>query len=310
MTTNNSKYRQMEHIKHIKELPDTYVGSSICEDKELYVYENDKIVKKSINWVPALYKIFDEIIVNAIDNHTRTKREKENNLKKMIRVMSKLKVNIDKTTGIISVLNDGEGIEVKQIDTEKKKGIYVIELIFGELLTSENFKDGTEKKVTGGKNGYGAKLTNIFSKEFTVESVDRKQKLLYKQTWTENMEKKANPIITPYKDAPYTKITFLPDYKRFGVDNLTDDLYSIFVKRVYDCALWFSGNMNIELKTKKSLNLPMDVFLNNEKIECSLQNYINLYYNGDINNDEIIIDSTNRWEVGIVLSKNHRHMQT
>ena len=48
MTTNNSKYRQMEHIKHIKELPDTYVGSSICEDKELYVYENDKIVKKSI----------------------------------------------------------------------------------------------------------------------------------------------------------------------------------------------------------------------------------------------------------------------
>ena len=310
MTTNNSKYRQMEHIKHIKELPDTYVGSSICEDKELYVYENDKIVKKSINWVPALYKIFDEIIVNAIDNHTRTKREKENNIKKMIRVMSKLEVNIDKNTGIISVLNDGEGIEIKKIDTEKKKGIYVIELIFGELLTSENFKDGTEKKVTGGKNGYGAKLTNIFSKEFTVESVDRKQKLLYKQTWTENMEKKSEPIITPYKDVPYTKITFLPDYQRFGLDNLTDDLYSIFVKRVYDCALWFSGNMNIELKTKKSLNLPMEVFLNNEKIECSLQNYINLYYNGEINNDEIIIDSTNRWEVGIVLSKNHRHMQT
>ena len=310
MTSNNSKYRQMEHIKHIKELPDTYVGSSISEDKELFIYENNKILKKSINWVPALYKIFDEIIVNAIDNHTRTKREKENNLKKMVRVMSKLEVTIDKNTGIISVLNDGEGIEIKKIDTEKKKGIYVIELIFGELLTSENFKDGTEKKVTGGKNGYGAKLTNIFSKEFTVESVDRKQKLLYKQTWTQNMEKKDEPSITPYKEAPYTKITFLPDYKRFGLDNLTDDLYSIFVKRVYDCALWFSGNMNIELKTKKSLNLPMEVYLNNEKIECSLQHYINLYYNGEVSNDEIIIDSTNRWEVGIVLSKNHKYMQT
>ena len=310
MTTNNSKYRQMEHIKHIKELPDTYVGSSISEDKELFIYENNKILKKSINWVPALYKIFDEIIVNAIDNHTRTKREKENNLKKMVRVMSRLEVTIDKDTGIISVLNDGEGIEIKKIDTEKKKGIYVIELIFGELLTSENFKDGSEKKVTGGKNGYGAKLTNIFSDEFTVESVDRKQKLLYKQTWTQNMEKKNEPSITPYKEAPYTKITFLPDYKRFGLDNLTDDLYSIFVKRVYDCALWFSGNMNIELKTKKSLNLPMEVYLNNEKIECSLQNYINLYYNGEVSNDEIIIDSTNRWEVGIVLSKNHKYMQT
>lgn len=300
----------MEHIKHIKELPDTYVGSSISEDKELYIYENDKIIKKSVNWVPALYKIFDEIIVNAIDNHTRTKREKENNLKKMVRVMSKLEVSIDKETGIISVLNNGEGIEIKKIDTEKKKGIYIVELIFGELLTSENFKDGSEKKVTGGKNGYGAKLTNIFSNEFTVESVDRKQKLLYKQTWTQNMEKKSEPIINTYSGEPYTRVTFLPDYKRFGLENITDDLYNIFVKRVYDCALWFSGNMNIELKTKKALNIPMEVYLNDEKIDCSLQNYINLYYNGEINNDEIIIDSVNRWEVGIVLSKNHKYMQT
>ena len=42
----SSKYRQMEHIKHIKELPDTYVGSSILEEKELYVYDNGKIQKK------------------------------------------------------------------------------------------------------------------------------------------------------------------------------------------------------------------------------------------------------------------------
>ena len=310
-STISTKYKQMEHIKHIKELPDTYVGSSISEEKELNVYDNGKIQKKNVNWVPALYKIFDEIIVNAIDNHTRTRREKEKFPKKMIRVMSKLEVNIDKETGIISVLNDGEGIEVKKIDTEKTKGIYVIELIFGELLTSENFKDGNEKKVTGGKNGYGAKLSNIFSDWFTVESVDRKEKLLYKQTWSENMEKKGTPIITEYKGDPYTKITFLPDYKRFGVSGLTDDLYSIFVKRVYDCALWFSGSMNIEMNTKKkNLNLPMTVYLNNEEIQCTLDNYINLYTNGEVNKDEIIIDTVNRWEVGVVLSQNHKYMQT
>ena len=38
---------------------------------------------------------------------------------------------------------------------------------------------------------------------------------------------KEEPIITKYKDDPYTKITFLPDYKRFGVSGLTDDLYNI-----------------------------------------------------------------------------------
>ena len=308
---NDSKYQQMEHIQHIKTLPDTYIGSSENEEKELFIYKNGKISKELINWVPGLYKIFDEIIVNAIDNHTRTKREKEKYPKKMVRVMSKLEVDINKETGEISVLNDGEGVEIHKIDTDKNKGIYIIELIFGELLTSENFKDGKEKKVTGGKNGYGAKLTNIFSKEFTVESVDRKQKLLYKQTWTTNMENKNDPIITPYKDEPYTKITFTPDYKRFKLDGLTDDLYNIFTKRVYDCALWFSGNMRIELEKKtKDLKLEMGVYLNGEEVICSLQNYINYYTNGEIEESDIIMDKMGRWEVGIVLSKNHKYMQT
>ena len=306
-----SKYQQMEHLKHIRELPDTYVGSSISEEKEMFIYDNNKIIKKNVVWVPALYKIFDEIIVNAVDNHTRTKREKEKFPKKMVRVMSKIEVTIEKESGEISVLNDGEGIEIEQIDTEKHKNIYVIELIFGELLTSENFKDGKEKKLTGGKNGYGAKLTNIFSNKFTVESVDRKKKKLYKQTWESNMEVKNVPEITDYKGDPYTKITFLPDYERFGMKGLTDDMYSIYVKRVYDCALWFSGNMSIEMATKKKVeDSSMVVKFNDEEIVCSLNNYINQYTNGEMNESEIIIDRMKRWEVGIVLSKNYKYMQT
>ena len=46
-------------------------------------------------------------------------------------------------------------------------GCYVPELIFGHLLTGSNFDDD-EKKTTGGRNGYGAKLANIFSTRFTV----------------------------------------------------------------------------------------------------------------------------------------------
>ena len=165
--------------------------------------------------------------------------------------------------------------------------------------------------MTGGKNGYGAKLTNIFSEEFTVESVDRKQKLLYKQTWRNNMELKEKPEITSYKGDPYTKITFKPDYKRFGLDGMTDDLYNIFTKRVYDCALWFSGNMKIELETKiKEVKTPMSVVLNGEEIVCSLNNYINYYTNGEVEEKDVIIDKMERWEIGIVLSKNHKYMQT
>ena len=67
----------MEHIKHIKELPDTYVGSSILEEKELFVYDNGKIQKKNINWVPGLYKCFDEALVNARDHAIRMELSKE-----------------------------------------------------------------------------------------------------------------------------------------------------------------------------------------------------------------------------------------
>ena len=48
------------------------------------------------------------------------------------------------------------------------------ELVFGHLLTSSNYDD-KEKKVTGGRNGYGAKLTNIFSKKFIVKCGDSKR---------------------------------------------------------------------------------------------------------------------------------------
>lgn len=62
--------------------------------------------------------------------------------------------------------------------TEEK--MYVPTLIFGHLLTSSNFDD-EEEKVTGGRNGYGAKLCNVFSTKFIVETASRKKKKAFKQ---------------------------------------------------------------------------------------------------------------------------------
>ena len=56
-----------------------------------------------------------------------------------------------------------------------KEKVYVPELVFGHLLTSSNYNDDV-KKVTGGRNGFGAKLTNIFSKKFTITTADSKAK--------------------------------------------------------------------------------------------------------------------------------------
>ena len=68
-------------------------------------------------------------------------------------------------------MNNGKGIP---IEMHKEHGMYVPEMIFGHLLTSSNYND-QDKKVTGGRNGFGAKLTNIFSTEFIVETGDYKK---------------------------------------------------------------------------------------------------------------------------------------
>jgi DNA topoisomerase-2 len=114
--------------------------------------------------------------------------------------------------------------------------MYIPEMIFGELLTGSNFDDG-QKKVTGGRNGYGAKLTNIYSTSFCLESADSQRKKMIKIRWKDNMSIKENPIIKEYnKGSDYVEIKFIPDYKRFKLNNITEDIYQLFKKRVYDLA--------------------------------------------------------------------------
>ena len=138
--------------------------------------------------------------MNAADNKVRDKNQ------------TMIQVNIDKENNKISILNNGKGIP---IEMHKEHGIYVPELIFGHMMTSSNYDD-SEKKVTGGRNGFGAKLCNIFSTKFTVETASKKK--VFKQTWSGNMkEKKNEPTITKWDKEDFTKITFVPDLGRFKV---------------------------------------------------------------------------------------------
>ena len=110
-----------------------------------------------------MHLLVDEIIVNAADNLHRDKK------------MTMIKVTIDTNRNLIKVWNNGKGIPIVMHSKEK---IYVPELIFGHLLTSSNYNDNV-KKVTGGRNGFGAKLTNIFSKKFTITTADSQNKKKY-----------------------------------------------------------------------------------------------------------------------------------
>ena len=191
------------------------------------------MVTDELTYIPGLLKIFDEVIVNAIDHSMRLKADEAKG-KEDIKHVKNIKVTIDKDSGRITIMNDGNGVDIKKHSSYGD--LWIPELIFGELLTSTNYDKG-EEKIWGGKNGYGSKLTNIFSKEFVVETVDHYTKKIYTQTFSNNMTQRTKPEVKASSKVPYTQISFIPDYEKFGMKNMTEDIYKLFKRRVIDaCA--------------------------------------------------------------------------
>ena len=230
MANIHDKYKKHELRDHIYVLPAMYIGSADLTVAETYIYDDTskRMIKKELSYVPGLYKIFDEIIVNAIDQTTRLNMSYAPKDAKQVK---NIWVTINKETGEISVTNDGDGID---IDKHPEHKVWIPELIFGELLTSTNYDQSQEKRA-GGTHGIGAKATNIFSKDMVVETVDWRNKKIYKQRFFNNMKEREPAIVKAYSKTPFTRITFTPDYARFGIKGMTDDIYELFKKRVYDC---------------------------------------------------------------------------
>jgi DNA topoisomerase II len=211
--------------------------------------------------------------------------------------MDTLKVEIDVENNSISVYNNGKGIP---IEIHKVQKIYIPEMIFGHLLTSSNYDDD-EKKLTGGRNGYGAKLTNIYSTEFSLETADKNTEQKYKQTWTNNMSVCGKAKITKNKKDEYTKVTFKPDLARFGMESIDEDMVALLKKRVYDMAGTVTN---------------VKVFLNDERLKVkNFKQYVDMYVSsvaaeaeeaggGATQNKPTIIYETinNRWEVAFTVS--------
>ncbi|RCN34633.1 ATPase/histidine kinase/DNA gyrase B/HSP90 domain protein [Ancylostoma caninum] len=218
------RYERKSPIEHILLRPDTYVGSTaVAEDTDAWVVSDDnlRMVQRPLAYSPALLKIFDEILVNAADNKQRDPE------------MDELRVDVDREQGRITIFNNGRGLP---IEIHPKEGIYVPTLIFGNLFTSSNYDD-REIKVVGGRNGYGAKLCNIFSKEFVVETSSRESGRSFRQTWTNNMRDCDEPIVTEdEKVTDGTRVTFCPDLAKFGLSTLDDAICEMFKKRTFDVA--------------------------------------------------------------------------
>lgn len=266
--------QKITHIEHIIKRPDSYVGPVSRITEPYWVLSDNKFTLKNTTYSPALLKIFDEILVNAIDRNSLFPTQVKN-----------ISVLIDKTSGAISIENNGPlgGISVLEHPTEK---LWNPELTFGHLLTSTNYDDSKDRLV-GGRNGYGAKLANIYSKVFVITICDSENQVKYSQKWENNMTVCGKPKITKYSKATSSvNICFVPDWKKFGMEGMDEDLFKVFEKRVYDAVICTSVACRIS-------------FQENKLDQMSTEKYAKMYLPDDT---PVVSLNTERWSVTVAPS--------
>jgi DNA topoisomerase II len=273
-----SAYKKHTHREHILELPDTYIGSTDTHPEHRWVFDDasSKMVHRALAFNPGFYKLFDEIIVNARDALVRSAEPGRTPIKH-------IDVSIEATPdGLkITVENDGDGIPVEMHPTEK---VWTPELIFGHLLTSGNYNK-EEEKIVGGKNGYGAKLTNIFSRVFKVETRSKGQK--YSQTWSKNMSVAEKASVKKDTAKGFVRITYEPELSRFPGLNV-DDMLSVLKTRVVELAAMAGKDVKI---TYNGWTVATNTF----------EKFVKLF----VKDDTVAYERCGeRWEVAAVLAKN------
>jgi DNA topoisomerase-2 len=282
--------QQKTDKQHILDNPDTYIGSVENIDADMWIMSEDgeRIIEKNIHFIPGLFKLFDEGIVNCRDHvvrmQTRINEKSDNALP-----VTHIDVSIE-ADGTITMVNDGNGIDVAQ-----KDGVWIPELVFGHLRTSTNYNKD-EKKIVGGKNGFGFKLVLIWSSYGRIETVDHIRGLKYVQEYKNNLDEICKPTITKCKNKPYTKITFKPDYHRFGIAGPTADVISLFKKRVYDISA--ITDKGLKVKYNDAL-IPIKNF----------QQYVDLYIGEKSTAPRVYEDSGDRWAYAVALTPTNEFVQ-
>ena len=297
MSTNDSKlaqqYQQKTDKQHILDNPDTYIGSVENVDANMWVYDDltNKIILRDIEYIPGLFKLFDEGIVNCRDHVVRMIQS--NNIEKKFVTYIDTTISDD---GVITLSNDGNGIDIAK---HPENNLWIPEMIFGHLRTSTNYNK-EEKKIVGGKNGFGFKLVLIWSEYGKIETVDHIRGLKYVQEFKRNLDEICPPVITKAAgQKPYTKVTFKPDYRRLNTQGLTQDMLALLKKRVYDIGAVTDHSIKKIKVGYNGTTVPVKNF----------QQYIDLYIGTKDQAKRVYEQPDERWEYAVALSPTHEFIQ-
>lgn len=228
------KAKQISMLEHAKK-KSMWSGSKNAQTIESYVLSEDageKVFKtKDLKYPPALLKIIDEVIVNAIDHHTHYPK-----------LVTEIKIEVKDNT--IAVYNNGPGIPVELTKNINGVEMYTPQLIASEFLAGDNLDDvGTN--VKGGTNGIGLKLAAAFSSTLVLETVDAVSGMHYIQSFKNGLTVIEPPEMKKSKEKPYTRITFTPDYSEFKLnpEKFSPTLSEILQTRAWQAAAYTSAKV-------------------------------------------------------------------
>lgn len=268
-----SRYKKMSLLQHIKERPDSYVGSTVPETRRTWIMKGERVEEEDVLFTPALYKCVDELIVNAVDQAVTDD------------TLDAIKIEV--RDGTISVSNNGKGMPVVM---HAEEGVYVPELVFGHLLTSSNYDDA-EERIVGGRNGYGAKLANVFSKEFRIEVADPERGLTYVQVFKNGMTDKTAPKITSTSKKGSkggVSVRFVPDLSAFSIEGLDESFEALIRRRALDACACTPQRVK--------------VFFNGQRLPAkALDQYVDAFI-GPKKERPRVTESSERWKVVVAPS--------
>tara|TARA_R110002073_G_scaffold25598_1_gene84684 strand:+ start:12193 stop:15735 length:3543 start_codon:yes stop_codon:yes gene_type:complete len=241
---NAPAYQRMTHEMHIKERPDTYLGCGfgLVLENVWTAYMNDDgstTFAPSLSSVPlALIAVSKELFDNATDN---VERSRTSNLDPGI-------IEVAMDANCLSITNYGQHISTAIHPIE---GIPIPQLLFGVLLTSDNYDDNINRYKIG-RNGYGSKLPNLFSIMFRLIIGDPVRQIQYDQTWQDGMSVCNAPMTQPYNGPGFTRIMFYPNFsKLYASGPETPPIFIAPMMELYRCRV---AEMSFAAQIQTSFN--------------------------------------------------------
>ena len=222
------RYEKLDHRTHVYQVGDTYIGSDEQIPRcttllDMSDIKNPKIIEGLITLPEGPERLCLEVLTNAGDNIIKSRLAGID--------PGEIRMTMDRKTIVIR-----NGGRVIPIAIHPKLGVYVPEMLLGMLLTSDNYSKN-KQRTGAGRNGYGAKITNVYSKLFEVIIGDPEKGLLYSQEWRDNMKTRFDPVITQgYTGEPFVQVTYQMDQERFKYQEYPDEAFGLFARHAADMA--------------------------------------------------------------------------